>query len=115
MTTLRDTAIDFDTTNTPILFDLDRLDLTPANMVTFLAKLTTDDLGSSEDNSDLYKAISVIFDYISADMLDNVYNADDPDNEPEIRDQLDQLTTELHEHLYTLTTFSHIDTTMLTK
>lgn len=115
MTTLRDTAIDFDATGTPILFDLGRLDLTPANMVTFLAKLTADDLSSTEDNSDLYHAISVIFDYISADMLDNVYNSDDPDNEPEIRDQLDQLTTELHEHLSTLTTFSHIDTTMLTK
>ncbi len=112
--TLHDAILDRDEHGNPEFFDLDRLDLTPANMIAFLAQLDAYHLSSTEDNADLYHSISVIFNYISADMLDDVYNADDPDAEPDIRDTLDQLTTELHIALASLCTFSTLDTSMLT-
>lgn len=87
-------------------YDLDKFDISPATVQKLISTLTIEHLSYSEDGADLYKAFSVLYDYLSADMLDDVYNADDPDTAPYIRATLDDLTTELHTHLATLHHFN---------
>ena len=78
------------------LYDLGRLDITATSLRNLIDSIPADYMTSNEDAADLYHDIAKLYDYLSADMLDDVYNADDPDSAPEVADALDHASTELH-------------------
>ena len=96
MTTKKLSALVLDGTDHFNLYDLGRLTITPTTLQELVRSIPAAYLTTGEDASDLYRDLGMLFQYLSADMLDDVYNDTDPDAAPEVADALDHATTELH-------------------